>query len=650
MLSKASLVRVLARAARRKRSAQPVRLHCQQFEDRITPALFNVQQPIPLPSGLNNSGHIMATDLNRDGRQDIIVTDIGLDFLGQAGNKLKVLYRNPGSSSGWTGPIEFLTGGTNVSFAAAGDINGDGWTDIVATNENNHNAGTFSVFRNDGAGGLILTGTFATFSNNPCWIGLEDVTGDNVLDAVVCSYGKDTGNDNIVGQNITIFQGLTDAQGHGNFTFSASPITTIVPEIQFIPTSLAVADFDGDGILDIAAAVPGVPADSTQPQPNGKVYTFKGTGAGSFTAGTVYDSGGALPVNIQTADLNGDGKKDLILANAGDPNANPAFRSNSVGVLLNTSGSGALSFSVLPTSLTANCMGTFAVAVADYNLDGKMDIASVNFGGYPSLSPPAFVSIYLGNGLGGFSTDSPGMYDTQTLLPGGQYLVAADYDGNGTPDIFVAHASNFIGLLVNTTTPVNRPTVSGVAANGDQTNTVQRSRVTSMTVTFSTQVTFAQPSNIAAAFQLTRLGGGAVGGFTATQAVVAGKTVVTLSGFTGTETEFGSLADGFYRVKVLSAQVSAGGLALDGNGNGVADPTDDYQLDGNTTNKLFRYFGDANGDAAVSGIDFGFFRGCFGLGVGQPGYLDYFDFNGGGIGGADFGQLRLRYGTALPLP
>src|SRR5207253_1246691 len=116
-------------------------------------------------------------------------------------------------------------------------------------------------------------------SNNPSWVGLADVTGDSVLDAVVGSFGKDDGaGNNITGNNVTIFQGNADAQGHGNFTFSGSPITTLAPEVQFIPTALAVADFDGDGVLDIAAAVPGVPPDSTSPQTNGSVYVFKGTG------------------------------------------------------------------------------------------------------------------------------------------------------------------------------------------------------------------------------------------------------------------------------------------------------------------------------------------------------------------------------------
>ena len=73
--------------------------------------------------------------------------------------------------------------------------------------------------------------------------------------------------------------------------------------------------------------------------------------------------------------------------------------------------------------------------------------------------------------------------------------------------------------------------MSGVAVNAGQANATQRSTVTSLTVTFDTQVTFA--GTVAAAFGLTRIGGGTVGGFTATSSVVGGVTVVTLNGFTG---------------------------------------------------------------------------------------------------------------------
>src|SRR5262245_54880501 len=281
-----------------RRSAKTVRPRIEQLEGRITPALFNVQSPLSF-TGLNNNGCVATADLNKDGKMDAILTNFGTDYSTGAGNSITILYGKTGTGFQGFNRVSPSTGGTNVSFVTIADINGDGWPDAVVVNANGQNTGSVSVFKNDGAGNLSLFGSpFSSFSNNPSCVALADVTGDGVLDAIVCSFGKDDGTgNNIVGNNITIFS------GNGDGTFSSSPITTLAPSVQFIPTALAVADFNGDGKMDIAAVVPGVPADSGQPQPGGSVYVFQGTGGGAFGAPTQFDTGGALPVNIQAADL-----------------------------------------------------------------------------------------------------------------------------------------------------------------------------------------------------------------------------------------------------------------------------------------------------------------------------------------------------------
>jgi hypothetical protein len=191
------------------------------------------------------------------------------------------------------------------------------------------------------------------------------------------------------------------------------------------------------------------------------------------------------------------------------------------------------------------------------------------------------------------------------------------------------------------------PTVvaGGVRVNGGQANTTQRSRVTSIDVEFSAAVTFAGP--VAAAFQLSRIGGGAVGGFTATANVVGGHTVVTLTGFTGAETNFGSLADGRYTLTAVASQITAGGIQLDGNGDGT--PGDNFVLTGTTANGLFRFYGDQNGDGTDNAADFGLFRQAFGTSTGNQFYRDFLDFNADGtINAADFGQFRPRFGASVP--
>jgi dockerin type I repeat protein len=171
---------------------------------------------------------------------------------------------------------------------------------------------------------------------------------------------------------------------------------------------------------------------------------------------------------------------------------------------------------------------------------------------------------------------------------------------------------------------------------------VQRSRVTSLTVSFSTQVTF--PGPVASAFSLTRAGGGVVN-FSATSNVQGGVTVVTLDAFTGAETNFGSLADGRYTLTALANQITANSLQLDGNGDGLSG--DNYTF--GDAQGLFRFFGDVNGDQTVNGLDFGFFKNAFGTQLGDASYLSYLDVDGDGvINGFDFGQFRTRFGTALP--
>src|SRR5437016_5558427 len=133
----------------------------------------------------------------------------------------------------------------------------------------------------------------------------------------------------------------------------------------------------------------------------------------------------------------------------------------------------------------------------------------------------------------------------------------------------------------------------------------QRWRVPDLRVTFSTQVTFAGTPG--AAFTLVRTGDGAAVSFTAAANVVGGVTVVTLNGFGGAATQFGSLADGRYTLTALAAQISAGGVQLDGNGDGTAG--DDYIF--GDPQGLFRYYGDANGDRRVDVADLGLFAATY---------------------------------------
>ncbi len=242
---------------------------------------------------------------------------------------------------------------------------------------------------------------------------------------------------------------------------------------------------------------------------------------------------------------------------------------------------------------------------------------------------------------GGTITFAPGQTTRTILVP---TLDDALSEGSET---FVINLSNPTGATIADgqgagTIADNEPflpRVGSVTVNDGV--GAQRSRVASITVTFNDTVTFAEP--VADAFALSRIGGAAIGSFTATAAVVNGVTVVTLSGFTGTETQFGSLADGRYALTVRASQVPG----LDGNGDGVSG--DDYTLDGTAANGLYRLYGDATGDGVVNAADFAPFRGAFGSAVGQSAYVEWLDLDGDGfINAFDFAQFRSRFGASVP--
>jgi hypothetical protein len=183
----------------------------------------------------------------------------------------------------------------------------------------------------------------------------------------------------------------------------------------------------------------------------------------------------------------------------------------------------------------------------------------------------------------------------------------------------------------------------GVSATKVNDGASQRSRVTDLTVTFNSQVTFATTPG--AALTLTRISDGAVVTFTATASLSGGVTQVIINNFGGSATQFGSLADGRYMLTALADQITVGGVQLDGNGDGT--PGDNYTF--GDAQGLFRFFGDINGDRHVDIADFGLFTGTFNLSTGQTGFLAAFDFNGDGhVDIADFGQFSVRFFTPLP--
>ncbi len=292
-----------------------------------------------------------------------------------------------------------FTVGSGPTSVAVADFNGDGVADLAVANSGDN---TVSVLLGNGSGG------FTTASSSPFAVGLgptsvavADFNGDGVADLAVANQNSN---------NVTVLLG----NGSGGSTAaSGSPFA-----VGTQPVSVAVADFNGDGIADLAVANWG----------SNNVTVLLGNGSGGFAAasGSPF-AAGTLPPSVAVGDFNGDGIADLAVANSGD---------NTVSVLL---GNGDGTFTVASGSPFAVGSGPVSVAVADFSGDGIADLAVANHLG-------GTVTVLLGNGSGGFTAASGSPF------PAGGYPVSVavgDFNGDGKTDLAVANAgSNNVTVLL----------------------------------------------------------------------------------------------------------------------------------------------------------------------------------------------------------
>jgi hypothetical protein len=420
------------------------RVAIEQLEDRVTPALFN---PLPVASSsFNNASWAALGKFNNDNNLDMAVASY-------SGNAVTVMMGNGNGTFGTA--VSYPVGGTETNFLDVGDLNGDGYDDIVATVLNNTgqtsaNPGQIQVLICDGNGGFTPA-TGAPFDSNgrkPYAVVVGNFVGDASLDLAVCHFGIPQGTDSFQGNNVTIFQG----KGNGTFTLGQ----TITNGIGFNPLSIAAGDFDGDGDLDLVVTEAGIPANTGDPPINGSVTVLTNT-SGTFALTAEYDSLGHNPVNVRVADMTGDGKPDIVVANTGDTDllGLPSGANDSVAVLIN-GGTGSFANA---KSFTSDLFSAFAVAPADFDGDGKGDVAVANYG---SLGD-AFMSAHIGDGAGNFTAASGSPYMSSGII-GGQVVVAGDLNNDGTQDVVLLGAATSYRVYLNTSVPpVATTTTLGVA-------------------------------------------------------------------------------------------------------------------------------------------------------------------------------------------
>jgi|HubBroStandDraft_5_1064220.scaffolds.fasta_scaffold21129_2 hypothetical protein len=243
-------------------------------------------------------------DFNRDGNLDVAL-------IGQEGELIVYLEGAEGDTF-W--PAHTLYAMTTPVFIAAGDFNGDDNPDIVVlTSDYSDSGGYVGVLLGDGKGGFGSPLLFRIPENDlgysrPSALAVGDFNGDGKLDVAV-AISNWTSND-------TSYVAIL--LGNGDGTFRKGQIAPAGPN----PQSVAAADFNGDGILDLV--VGNVPCGEGCGSP-GSISVLLGNGDGTFQPPQTFAAGGAWP-QVVVADFNGDGKPDVATAN-GD--------SSSVSVLLN---------------------------------------------------------------------------------------------------------------------------------------------------------------------------------------------------------------------------------------------------------------------------------------------------------------------------
>ena|SRR5271157_189108 len=305
--------------------------------------------------------------------------------------------------------VTYGTGGEFPNSVAVADLNGDGKLDLVVSN---FISGSVGVLLGNGDGTFQPVTTYGTGGGwTPLSVAVGDLNGDGKPDLVVATGVIPIG----FSSNISVFM------GNGDGTFQPAVGYAIAADAA----SVAIADVNGDGKPDLLVANSGG---------IGTVGVLLGNGDGTFQPAVFYGSGGVYPSSVAVADVNGDGKLDLVVGNFFGRVGNRS----TVGVLLGN-GDGTFQTATIYDS-GGNQLNS--IAVADLNGDGKLDVVTGNCVragslacGYRGAAAEGVVGVLLGNGDGTFQPvvtyDSRGQSASSVAI--------ADVDGDGKRDLVVTN-------------------------------------------------------------------------------------------------------------------------------------------------------------------------------------------------------------------
>lgn len=327
---------------------------------------------------------LLVADINKDNKQDIAVSS-GSGFVSE------LLGNGNGS---FQQPRAFKIAPTANNMAVA-DFDGDGNIDIAVTVSNltiAKNLTNIITLFGDGTGNFRAIDTPS--GRDPSAVVAGDFNHDGKVDYITANFDSNT---------VAVVLGM----GNGKF-FDAG--AGIADRTTFSNSTIA-ADFNNDGVLDLAVANTGVVGAF-----GNNVTVLLGNKSGGFEASGSFVTG-TQPAAIAAADLNHDGILDLVVADAGTN-----IDDEDVSVLLGK-GNGAFQKA---SHFSSGLGSPRSIAVADFNSDGNLDAVLTENGTFVNG-----ISLLPGNGSGGFG-------NSKTIVAGGDrlsHVTAADFNHDGNTDI-----------------------------------------------------------------------------------------------------------------------------------------------------------------------------------------------------------------------